>query len=224
MSWRSLGEGERWLPLLGAQAQEHGHRLALWGSASTVANRVSYFYDFHGPSMAVDTMCSSSLTAIHLACEAIKSGQCEAAIAGGVNISPHPNKFMVLSQRRFLSSDGRCRSFGEGGDGYVPGEGVGAVLLKPLARAVADGDHIYGVIKGTAFRGYFERGFRLAVTGDQRSRVDYLVHCGPSMGAFNQVVAGTALHPWRARTVEAIADVLTEGAAAHITARLRRFG
>ncbi|GAA4894894.1 ACP S-malonyltransferase [Streptomyces coeruleoprunus] len=73
------------------------------------------------------------------------------------------------------------------------------------------------------FRGYFTRGLRLAVTGDQRSRVDYLVHCGPSMGAFNQVVAGTDLHPWRARTVEAIADTLMEGAAAHLTTRLRAF-
>ncbi|MFJ9833562.1 SDR family NAD(P)-dependent oxidoreductase [Streptomyces sp. NPDC101169] len=136
--------------LLGAQAQERGEPAALWGSASTVANRVSYFYDFHGPSMAVDTMCSSSLTAIHLACEAIRSGQCDTALAGGVNLTPHPNKHLVLGQRKFLSSDGRCRSFGEGGDGYVPGEGVGAVLLKPLERAVADGDRILGVIKGTA--------------------------------------------------------------------------
>ncbi|MEZ3179518.1 SDR family NAD(P)-dependent oxidoreductase [Streptomyces pimonensis] len=136
--------------LLGAQAQERGEPAALWGSASTVANRVSYFYDFHGPSMAVDTMCSSSLTAIHLACEAIRSGQCGTALAGGVNLTPHPNKHLVLGQRKFLSSDGRCRSFGEGGDGYVPGEGVGAVLLKPLERAVADGDRILGVIKGTA--------------------------------------------------------------------------
>ncbi|WP_268747619.1 SDR family NAD(P)-dependent oxidoreductase [Streptomyces toyocaensis] len=136
--------------LLGAQAQERGEPAALWGSASTVANRVSYFYDFHGPSMAVDTMCSSSLTAVHLACEAIRSGQCDTALAGGVNLTPHPNKHLVLGQRKFLSSDGRCRSFGEGGDGYVPGEGVGAVLLKPLERAVADGDRILGVIKGTA--------------------------------------------------------------------------
>ncbi|MFJ4269252.1 SDR family NAD(P)-dependent oxidoreductase [Streptomyces coelicoflavus] len=136
--------------LLGAQAQERGEPAALWGSASTVANRVSYFYDFHGPSLAVDTMCSSSLTAIHLACEAIRSGQCDTALAGGVNLTPHPNKYLVLGQRKFLSSDGRCRSFGEGGDGYVPGEGVGAVLLKPLERAVADGDRILGVIKGTA--------------------------------------------------------------------------
>ncbi|WP_369168025.1 ACP S-malonyltransferase [Streptomyces sp. R28] len=74
------------------------------------------------------------------------------------------------------------------------------------------------------FRGYFTRGFRLAVSGDQRSRVDYLVHCGPAMGAFNQVVADTELHPWRARTVEAIADTLMEGAAIHLSARLRNFG
>ncbi|MEV0689371.1 SDR family NAD(P)-dependent oxidoreductase [Streptomyces sp. NPDC050388] len=136
--------------LHGAQAQARGHQVALSGSPSSIANRISYFYDFHGPSMAVDTMCSSSLTAIHLACEAIKSGQCESAIAGGVNVSVHPNKYLMLSQGRFTASDGRCRSFGEGGDGYVPGEGVGAVLLKPLARALADGDRIHGVIKGTA--------------------------------------------------------------------------
>ncbi|WP_433381550.1 amino acid adenylation domain-containing protein [Streptosporangium sp. CA-115845] len=136
--------------LYGAQAQDRGHATALSGSGSSVSNRVSYFFDFHGPSITVDTMCSSSLTAIHLACEAIKSGQCDAALAGGVNITSHPNKYVLLSQRRFLSSDGRCRSFGDGGDGYVPGEGVGAVLLKPLERAIADGDHVYGVIKGTA--------------------------------------------------------------------------
>ncbi|WP_460106381.1 ACP S-malonyltransferase [Streptomyces sp. YKOK-J1] len=73
------------------------------------------------------------------------------------------------------------------------------------------------------FRAYFTRGFRLAVTGDDRHRVDYLVHCGPAMGAFNQVVEGTALQPWSARTVEAIADTLMEGAAARLTARLNAF-
>ncbi|MFJ9818691.1 amino acid adenylation domain-containing protein [Streptomyces sp. NPDC101151] len=136
--------------LYGAQAQERGLPVALSGSASSVANRVSYVYGFTGPSMSVDTMCSSSLTAIHLACEAIRSGRCGAALAGGVNLTSHPNKYLMLEQRNYLSSDGRCRSFGAGGDGYVPGEGVGAVLLKPLARAVADGDHIHAVIKGTA--------------------------------------------------------------------------
>jgi acyl transferase domain-containing protein/SAM-dependent methyltransferase/aryl carrier-like protein len=118
--------------------------------SSSVANRVSYFFDFRGPSLALDTMCSSSLTAIHLACESLRRGDCELAFAGGVNVSAHPYKYIYLSQATFLSSDGRCRSFGAGGDGYVPGEGVGAVLLKPLERAVADRDRIYGVVKGSS--------------------------------------------------------------------------
>ncbi|HVI49082.1 MAG TPA: SDR family NAD(P)-dependent oxidoreductase, partial [Chitinophaga sp.] len=117
---------------------------------ASVANRVSYFYDFTGPSIALDTMCSSSLTAIHLACNSLLNGDCNLAVAGGVNITTHPNKYLLLSQFNFASSDGRCRSFGDGGDGYVPGEGSGAVLLKPLQQALLDNDHIYGVIKGTA--------------------------------------------------------------------------
>ena len=116
----------------------------------SIANRVSYHLGLHGPSLSVDTACSSSLSAIHMACKSIIHGECEAAIAGGVTLSLHPHKYQYLSQGNFLSSDGRCRSFGAGGDGYVPGEGVGAVLLKPLHRAVQDGDHIYGVIKGSA--------------------------------------------------------------------------
>ena len=123
---------------------------ALSGNPSTIANRVSYFCNFHGPSMAVDTACSSSLTAVHLACQSLQQGSCELAIAGGVNVSIHPNKYLMLAQGKFASSKGLCESFGRGGDGYVPGEGVGAVLLKPLDKAVADGDHIYGIIKGTA--------------------------------------------------------------------------
>ncbi len=136
--------------LYAAQAQLLGHPLVLSGNPASIANRVSFFCNFHGPSMAVDTMCSSSLSTIHLACHSLQRGECEAAIAGGVNVSIHPNKYLVLGQGKFASSKGRCESFGEGGDGYVPGEGVGAVLLKPLAKAIADGDHIYGVIKGTA--------------------------------------------------------------------------
>ncbi|HTI22567.1 MAG TPA: beta-ketoacyl synthase N-terminal-like domain-containing protein, partial [Kutzneria sp.] len=116
----------------------------------SIANRVSYFFNFQGPSVAVDTACSSALTAIHMASEAIRAGSCKVAIAGGVNTLIHPNKYYMLSQGRFAASDGRCRSFGAGGDGYVPGEGVGSVLLKPLADALADGDHIHAVIKGTS--------------------------------------------------------------------------
>lgn len=117
---------------------------------SSIANRVSYFMNFNGPSLAIDTMCSSSLTAIHLSCRAIQNGDCDLAIAGGVNLILHPNKYLQLSSAQFLSSDGRCRAFGTGGDGYVPGEGVGAVLLKRLSEAIDHGDHVYGVIKATS--------------------------------------------------------------------------
>ncbi|MGW1984074.1 SDR family NAD(P)-dependent oxidoreductase [Streptomyces collinus] len=118
--------------------------------SASIANRVSYFLDLRGPSIALDSMCSSSLTALHLAVEAIRRGECEAALAGGVNLAVHPNKYLLLSQSSFLSTDGRCRAFGEGGDGYVPGEGVGVVLLRPLRDALRDGDHVHAVIRGTA--------------------------------------------------------------------------
>lgn len=136
--------------LYGAQEQARGRLIGTMGNASGVANRVSYYFNFHGPSMAVDTMCSSSISSIHLACQSLLSGQCQVALAGGVNLSVHPNKYVLLSQGNFLSTKGRCESFGEGGDGYVPGEGVGCLLLKPLAAAERDGDNIYGVIKGSA--------------------------------------------------------------------------
>ncbi|MFF3744349.1 SDR family NAD(P)-dependent oxidoreductase [Streptomyces kronopolitis] len=117
---------------------------------ASIANRVSYFFDFHGPSLAVDTMCSSSLTAIHLACEALAAGQADYALAGGVNLAPHPRKYRQLAAGGFTGESGRCRSFAADGDGMVPGEGVGAVLLKPLAAAERDGDRILGVILGSS--------------------------------------------------------------------------
>ncbi|HET8842317.1 MAG TPA: SDR family NAD(P)-dependent oxidoreductase, partial [Ktedonobacteraceae bacterium] len=135
--------------LYGAQRQLQGQAVAVPSNSSSIANRVSYFCNFQGPSVALNTMCSSSLTALHLACQSLLSGECSVALAGGVNLSLHPNKYLMLAQGKFLSSQGQCQSFGAGGDGYVPGEGVGAVLLKPLSRAVADGDHIYGLIKGS---------------------------------------------------------------------------
>ncbi|MFI5685501.1 SDR family NAD(P)-dependent oxidoreductase [Streptomyces sp. NPDC051636] len=134
----------------GALDALRGGRPLTGSSFATIANRVSHALDLSGPSMALDTMCSSSLTAIHLACESLRRGESELAVAGGVNVSVHPYKFAFLSQGRFLSSDGRCRAFGAGGDGYVPGEGVGAVLLKPYRKALADGDRIHGLVLGSA--------------------------------------------------------------------------
>ena len=136
--------------LFGAETISRGDAAIPVSSHASIANRVSYFFDFHGPSIALDTMCSSSLTAIHLACEELRKGEIDAAIAGGVNLTLHPNKYLSLSQGKFMASDGKCRSFGAGGDGYVPGEGVGAVLLKPLDKALRDGDQIYAVIKASS--------------------------------------------------------------------------
>ena len=113
---------------------------------SFLANRLSYYLDLSGPSLVVDTACSSSLVAIHMACENIWRGDCQFALAGGVNLSLHPSKYLNLSSIGMLSAKGRCRSFGAGGDGYVPGEGVGVVLLKPLQDALRDGNQIYGTI------------------------------------------------------------------------------
>ncbi|HEX8619469.1 MAG TPA: SDR family NAD(P)-dependent oxidoreductase, partial [Thermoanaerobaculia bacterium] len=136
--------------LFGADASARGKRLGVAGTAAGVANRVSYALNLHGPSVTLDTMCSSSLTAIHFACQDLKLGRTSMAIAGGVNVSIHPNKYLVLSAGQFISSDGHCQSFGEGGDGYIPGEGVGVVVLKRLSEAQRDGDHIYGIIRGSA--------------------------------------------------------------------------
>lgn len=129
---------------------EYGEKITGRCNFASIANRVSYFYNFHGPSIALDTMCSSSLTALHLACNSIKNGESNMAVVGGVNLMLHPNKYVQLSQGNFLSTSGKCSSFGDGGDGYVPGEGVGAIIIKPLKEAVRDGDHVYAVIKGTA--------------------------------------------------------------------------
>jgi acyl transferase domain-containing protein/SAM-dependent methyltransferase len=119
--------------------------LAFW----SIPNRVSYFFDFQGPSMALDTACSSSLTAVHLACESIRRCECRMAVAGGVHLVLHPVHYQRLCRLNFLSPSDKCKAFGAGADGFLDGEGVGAVLLKPEARALEDGDRIYAVIKGS---------------------------------------------------------------------------
>lgn len=118
-------------------------------SFSSVANRVSYYFNFHGPSLAIDTMCSSSLSALHVACENVRHGNCRMAIAGGVNIYTHPSTYEYLCQMHMLSKTGRCHTFGADADGFVPGEGVGAILIKPLEDAIKDRDNIYAIIRGS---------------------------------------------------------------------------
>ncbi|WP_349594246.1 SDR family NAD(P)-dependent oxidoreductase [Azospirillum argentinense] len=135
--------------LFGPPLWNQGETVYPHTSFSSIANRVSFFLNARGPSMPVDTMCSSSLAAVHQACESLRAGECRVAIAGGVNVYLHPSGYVGLSAARMLSKGGACRSFGKGGDGFVPGEGVAALLLKPLSRAVADNDHIHAVIRAT---------------------------------------------------------------------------
>ena len=115
-----------------------------------IPNRISYFFDFHGPSLAVDTACSSSGAALHLACKSLKQKECETAIVGGINLLLHPSRFIQYSQMGTLAPDNRCKPFGEGANGTLLGEGIGALLLKPLGKAVKERDNIYAVIKGSA--------------------------------------------------------------------------
>jgi malonyl CoA-acyl carrier protein transacylase len=118
--------------------------------SSIVPSRISYFMDLTGPSLLVDTACSSSLVAIHLACQAIRNGDCEQAIAGGVRVNLMPIAHTQSTKVGIESADGKTRAFDDDSDGTGVGEGSGAVLLKPLDKALYDRDNIYAVIKGSA--------------------------------------------------------------------------
>jgi acyl transferase domain-containing protein len=119
---------------------ETAPRYAGTGAGSELlSNRLSWFYDLRGPSMTLGTACSSSLVAIHQACQSLRTGESKMAIAGGVNIMLNPDMFMMLSNQQFLSPDGLCKSFDKRGDGYSRGEGIAAIILKPIGDAIRDG-------------------------------------------------------------------------------------
>lgn len=132
-----------------SEVEHESMRIAIAGNLpAIIPSRVSYIWDLKGPSIVVDTACSSSLVAIHLACNALKKGECGMAIVGGVkiNLLPLDNQVKIGIE----SSDYRTRAFDNSSDGTVMGEGVGAVILKPLQKAIEDKDNIYAVIKGSA--------------------------------------------------------------------------
>ncbi|MYV51489.1 acyltransferase domain-containing protein [Streptomyces sp. SID3212] len=124
---------------------------ALWGrSQNFVASWLSDRFDLSGPSLVVDTACSSSLTAVWLACQSLRTGACELAVVGAVDLLIDPLTFVLLSRTGALSKDGLCHTFDERADGYVPGEGAASLVLKPMAAARADGDLILGALTGVA--------------------------------------------------------------------------
>ncbi|BEL38874.1 SDR family NAD(P)-dependent oxidoreductase [Mycobacteroides abscessus] len=122
---------------------------AFSASQTLLSNRIAHALDLWGPSMTVDTACSSSLVTTHLAVRAVANGECDVALAGGVNVMFQPETFITMCKGRFLAADGRSKSFDAAADGYGRGEGVGIVVLKNLEQAQRDGDHIYAVIRGS---------------------------------------------------------------------------
>jgi acyl transferase domain-containing protein/NADPH:quinone reductase-like Zn-dependent oxidoreductase/acyl carrier protein len=121
------------------------------GIAHSIASgRLSYFLGLQGPSISVDTACSSSLVAIHLACQGLRNGECRMALAGGVNAILSPDPFVTMSRAGMLAPDGKNKTFDAAADGFVRGEGCGVVVLKRLSDAMADGDRILAVIRGSA--------------------------------------------------------------------------
>ena len=138
---------------------------------SIAANRLSYLLDVTGPSMAIDTACSSSLVAFHQACQAIRSGECDSALAGGVCLHLHPFGFIAFSRAGMLSPRGRCRVFSDEADGYVRAEGAGVVVLKALDRALADGDPILAEVAATGVNTDGHKSALTVPSADAQSRL-----------------------------------------------------
>ncbi len=136
--------------LIGAVRAEIQAYLGTGSSLSAAAGRLSYLLGLQGPSMIVDTACSSSLVSLHLACQSLRQRECQLALAGGANLILTPITSAIFSKSRMLAPDGRCKTFDASADGYVRGEGIGVLLLKRLADAVADQDPIVAVIRGSA--------------------------------------------------------------------------
>lgn len=123
---------------------------ATGNSASVAAGRLAYFFGFQGPALSIDTACSSSLVAVHLACQSLRNQESELALAAGVNLLLSPELSITFSRAGMLSPEGRCKTFDASADGYVRSEGCGVVVLKLLARAIADGDPVLAVVRGSA--------------------------------------------------------------------------
>ncbi len=161
------------------------------GALSIIANRLSYFLDLRGPSVTVDTACSSSIVALHLACQSLRIGDSDVALAGGVNLLLAPAIFRAFEQTGALSPTGACHAFDEQADGFVRGEGCGVVVLKRLSDAVRDGDRLLAVVRGSA------------VNQDGRSNGMLAPNPAAQMAVLRSAYANAGLSPHEVDYVEA---------------------
>ncbi|THA24433.1 aminotransferase class III-fold pyridoxal phosphate-dependent enzyme [Streptomyces sp. RKND-216] len=183
-------------------------------SLTMAANRLSYLLDLGGPSMAVDTACSSSLVAVHLACRSLRSGECDTAVAGGVNLILTPDTTEIFTRAGMMAGDGRCKTFDAAADGYVRAEGCGVVVLKRLTDALRDGDPVLAVIRGTAVNQDGRSNGLTAPSGEAQRRVirDALRDAGIQPARIGYVEAhGTGTPLGDPVETRALSAVLTEG-------------
>ncbi|OBI09722.1 beta-ketoacyl synthase [Mycolicibacter heraklionensis] len=181
---------------------------------SIAANRLSYTFDFHGPSMSIDTACSSSLVAVDLACRSLRDGECSMALAAGVNVILSPALAINFSKARVMAPDGRCKTFDADADGYVRGEGAGVVVLKPLSRALEDNDPVYAVIRGSATNSDGRTNGLIAPSGRAQESVvvEAFRRAGLPAGAVQYIEAhGTGTAIGDAIEANALGTVLAEG-------------
>ncbi|MGB0525383.1 MAG: acyltransferase domain-containing protein, partial [Flammeovirgaceae bacterium] len=186
---------------------------AVGQSLNIIANRVSYAFGFQGPSIVVDSACSSSLLSVHLACQSLQTGDSDLAIAGGVNLMLDPETYVALSKFGGLCADGKCKTFDEKANGYVRGEGAGVVVLKRLSEAKRDGDKILAVVKGSAVNndGYSNGLTAPNLEAQKAVLKDACRRAGIAPSSVNYVEAhGTGTKLGDPIEVEALASVLTQ--------------